>query len=450
MTQDLLARYGLFEARAPRYTSYPTAPHFSQGTGPGRMAAWLLDVPEGARVSLYVHIPFCQRLCWFCACRTQGTRTLAPLRRYLDTLKIEIAQIAALLPPGVRVGRMHWGGGTPTILPPEMIAELGAALKDAFDIASDAEISVEIDPTCVDDARLAALRDIGLNRASIGVQDFDAQVQQAIGREQSFERTRDVVAALRAAGVGGINLDLLYGLPHQTSARMAATLDRVLTLAPERIALYGYAHVPWVAKRQALIAEAHLPDGPARLALFAQAAARLGAGGYAPVGIDHFAKPGDGLHVAAAAGRLRRNFQGYTDDDLPWLIGLGASAVSRMPQGYAQNDPATSGWQDAVRDGRLATVRGHLLSPEDRLIAAAIEELLCQFRLTPARVCAQSGANPRKVHALMQELLTGFPDLVRIEGGALVLRPGAAPLVRIVAAALDRYDRAEMRYSRAI
>ncbi|WP_097929384.1 oxygen-independent coproporphyrinogen III oxidase [Monaibacterium marinum] len=450
MKQDLLRRYGLFDARVPRYTSYPTAPHFTQDVGPSHFAAWLMDVPEGARISLYVHVPFCRRLCWFCACRTQGTRTDGPIRRYLDVLKAEIQQVAALLPPDVTIGRLHWGGGTPTILPAEMIAELGATLRSNFTIAADAEVSVEIDPTCVDADRIAALHDLGLTRASIGVQDFDPTVQDAIGRQQSFAQTQSVVENLRRVGVKNLNFDLLYGLPFQTEERLEATVQQVLDLAPDRIALYGYAHVPWVAKRQVLIPAEHLPDGPARLTLFDQAAKTLATGGYDQIGIDHFARAGDGLHMARQNQTLRRNFQGYTDDDCAWLIGLGASSVSRMPQGYTQNNPSTSEWQKGVLDGRLTTVRGHKFTAEDVMIAAMIEELLCQFRITPARIAARTHAKLHAIESTMSSLLDRFPQIVERDANGVFIAEDAHVLARIVAAALDQYNTAETRYSRAV
>ncbi|EYD72885.1 Coproporphyrinogen III oxidase, oxygen-independent [Rubellimicrobium mesophilum DSM 19309] len=254
-----LRALGLFDARVPRYTSYPTAPVFSPAVGAAFQAEALAGLDPTQPVSLYFHIPFCERLCWFCACHTQGTKTLHPVEAYLEVLEAEIEQVAALLPAGIRMGRLHWGGGTPTILPPEMIHRLARAIKSAIPHTPDWEFSVEIDPTMVDRAKIEALRDEGLNRASIGIQDFAPEVQAAIGRIQPFDITAACVADLRAAGIRSLNADLVYGLPHQSEERIRRTVEQVLALDPDRLALYGYAHVPWVSKRQKLIPEEALP-----------------------------------------------------------------------------------------------------------------------------------------------------------------------------------------------
>ena len=442
---DRLRDLGLFDSRVPRYTSYPTAPNFSPAVGAAFQADWLGAVDPAVPVSVYLHIPFCERLCWFCACHTQGTKTLAPVEAYLEALEAELALVARRLPPGVRMGRLHWGGGTPTILPPALIHRLAAAVRAAIPPADGFDFSVEIDPTLVDRGKIEALAAEGLTRASLGVQDFDPVVQQAIGRLQSFEATRRTVDDLRGCGIASLNMDLVYGLPHQTEARLADTVGKVLGLAPDRVAIFGYAHVPWAAKRQKLIDEAALPDDLARLRLATLAAEGFAAAGYRRIGIDHFALPGDGLEVAARAGRLRRNFQGYTDDGCPTLIGLGASSISRFPQGYVQNAPATAAWQQRIAAGGLAGARGHALDAEDRLRARAIEMLLCDFRLDFAALGpgADAAAPARG----------GSGGAVRRPRGGrcrgLAIRPGGLPLARIVASAFDGYLAAGGRFSRA-
>ncbi|WGH78064.1 oxygen-independent coproporphyrinogen III oxidase [Jannaschia ovalis] len=445
-----LRRHGLFDARTPRYTSYPPAPHFSRAVGPDRMRDWLGAVPEGSDISLYVHIPFCRRLCWFCACRTQGTLTDAPLRPYLDALKTEIATVADAMPP-VRAARLHLGGGTPTILPAPMLRELGAALAERFPLAPGAEVSVELDPTMLDDDRLDALAEMGLNRASIGVQDFAPAVQEAIGRVQTVEQTRAAVDGLRVRSVSRLNLDLLYGLPHQTEASLLRTLEAALALDPDRIAFFGYAHVPWASRRQVMIPADALPSPEARLDLFEAASERLARAGFVALGIDHFAKPDDPLARAASERRLRRNFQGYTDDGAPVLIGLGASAISSLPQGYAQNAPATAAWQAAAGEGRLATLRGHALTASDRLEAAAIEALLCDFAIAPLRIAQRAGVSPSRAGVLVATLAAAVPDLVRLSGsGELRLIDEAKPLARVVAARIDGYRAEAGRHSLAV
>ncbi|HET9068959.1 MAG TPA: oxygen-independent coproporphyrinogen III oxidase [Amaricoccus sp.] len=436
---------GLFDSRVPRYTSYPTAPNFSPAVGAAHQADWLRALDPAVPVSVYVHIPFCERLCWFCACHTQGTKTLAPVEAYIETLEAELALLSRHLPAGVRMGRLHWGGGTPTILPPALVHRLAAAIRAAIPPAEAFEFSVEIDPTLVDRAKIAALAEEGLARASIGIQDFDPVVQQAIGRLQSLEATRATVDDLRAAGIASLNADLVYGLPHQSEARLADTVEKVLGLAPDRVAIFGYAHVPWASKRQKLIDEAALPGDHARLRLAALAADGFAAAGYRRIGIDHFARPGDGLDRAARAGRLRRNFQGYTDDVCPTLIGLGASSIARFAQGYVQNAAATAAWAGRIAAGTLAGARGHALGPEDLLRGRAIEMLLCDFRLDLAALGPEGEALRPEAMAVAER----FGDLVALDAAGLAIRPAGVPLARIIASAFDGYLAAGGRFSRA-
>ncbi|MBY6135551.1 oxygen-independent coproporphyrinogen III oxidase [Nocardioides marinus] len=446
---DRLKALGLFDSRVPRYTSYPTAPLFSAEIGAAEQARALQQLDPDVPVSVYLHIPFCERLCWFCACRTQGTQTLSPVESYLDTLVKEIRQVGTLLPKGVRMGRMHWGGGTPTILTPSMIGRLAQAVKSVFAQTEDWEFSVEIDPTLVDRDKIAALAAEGMNRASIGIQDFDPLVQQAIGRMQPFEVTRSCVDDLRAAGIRSLNADLVYGLPHQSEARMADTVDKVLSLDPDRMALFGYAHVPWVAKRQKLIKEDSLPDDQARFQLAGLAAARFAAAGYEAIGIDHFAKPTDRLAQAAHHGQLRRNFQGYTDDACPTLIGFGASSISRFDGGYLQNAAATPAYIERVEAGQLAAARGYLMAPEDRLRGRAIEMLMCDFRLDRAELARGHGTEAAALDDILQALAERFGDLLRLTDEALEILPEGRPLTRIIASAFDAHTPEGVRYSQA-
>lgn len=446
---DRLRRLGLFDSRVPRYTSYPTAPNFSPTIGAAFQADGLAAVDPAIPVSVYLHIPFCERLCWFCACHTQGTKTLGPVEDYVTALEAELALVARRLPAGVRMGRLHWGGGTPTILPPALIHRLAAAIRAAIPPADAFEFSVEIDPTLVDRDKIAALAADGLTRASLGIQDFDPLVQQAIGRLQGFEVTRRTVGDLRDAGIASLNTDLVYGLPHQTEVRLLDTVRRVLTLAPDRVALFGYAHVPWASKRQKLIDEAALPGDLARTRLAALAAGSFVASGYRRIGIDHFALPGDGLEVAAREGRLRRNFQGYTDDGCPTLIGLGASSISRFPEGYVQNAPATAAWHRHVAEGRLPGVRGHALTEDDRLRARAIEMLLCDFRLDFAELDAEHGARSAELVPIAAKVSRRFDGFVAAEPDRLSILPEGIPLARIIASAFDDYLAAGGRFSRA-
>lgn len=433
-------------ARAPRYTSYPPATQFSAAVGPDQARLWLGRVDPAEPISVYVHIPFCRRLCWFCACRTQGTATDAPLTPYLDVLEQEIALVADALPPGVQVGHLHLGGGTPTFLPPDQMTRLFAMLDAPFPRAPGAEVSVEVDPTEIDAPRLDALAAAGVTRASLGVQDFEPQVQAAIGRPQSFEQTRDAVEGLRARGIAAINLDLLYGLPHQTAATLTRTIEQALSLTPDRLALYGYAHVPWASKRQVMIREEDLPDPATRLELTTMAAAQFMHAGFEPVGIDHFARAADPMAQAARAGTLRRNFQGYTTDTARTLVGLGASSISHLPQGFVQNAARTADWKARVAQGRLAAVRGHALTPGDRLIAAVIERLLCDFTVDPRMF-----HDPRAVACLVDRAATAWPEAVTVGSDGVLKVPEAARFAtRMIALEMDAYATGEMRHSAAV
>jgi oxygen-independent coproporphyrinogen-3 oxidase len=449
-SHELLRDLGLFDARAPRYTSYPPANHFKHEVGPGAVASWIEAIPAGARISLYVHIPYCRRLCWFCACRTQGTQTDRPLIPYLAQIKAELALVGRHLRPDVEVAAIHLGGGTPTILPPGMLTELCGALNAFRPRAKDMTFSVEIDPTEIDRARLDALGAAGLTRASIGVQDFDPTVQDAIGRAQGYELTRDVVAMIRETGVSSLNMDMLFGLPHQTRERMADSVQKVLSLSPDRLALYGYAHVPWMAKRQVMIPAEALPDSEERLRLFELAAHLMTWDGYEAIGIDHFARPQDALAVAAKEGRMRRNFQGYTEDGCDTLIGLGASAISRYPQGYAQNASTSSAYAQAIKAGHLATERGHAMSADDNLRADMIERLMCRFELDLRDLSNRHGIPLDVLLRLTASLRRRFADFIEAKGETIRLARSPRLIARLAALEVDAYAMPEGRHSRAL
>ncbi len=440
------ADLGLFRAKAPRYTSYPTANHFNTTVGPDEFASWITSVPAGSEVSLYVHIPFCRRLCWFCACRTQGTQSERPVAAYLETLKAEFDRFAETLPADIRLARMHWGGGTPTLLQPGMITELATHITDRLPLAPDAEFSVEIDPNEIDAPRLDALVEAGMNRASIGVQDFDLEIQSTIGRIQSFGHTESVVNRIRRAGVPSLNADILYGLPHQTIDKITTTVQKLLSLTPDRVALYGYAHVPWMARRQSMIPSDALPTPEERLELFETARQLFVWDGYQGIGIDHFALPADGLAIAQQKGRLRRNFQGYTNDDNDILIGLGASAISRFPQGYAQNSPATSGYTALIRNGQFATTRGHIFKGDDVLRGKVIERIMCDLSITPS----DFGEDAPAVSSLVDGLDDVFGGVLVKTADGVKVPPQALPLVRMIAQFFDDYHYSPEGHSHAI
>ncbi|SFL50213.1 oxygen-independent coproporphyrinogen III oxidase [Shimia aestuarii] len=449
-TKTQLAKLGLFDAKVPRYTSYPTAPHFNNDVTPETYASWIRAIPVASQVSLYVHVPFCRRLCWFCACRTQGTASASPVAAYVETLKAELKLLKDTLPEGVTLSRLHWGGGTPTLLEPGMMEDLAGAIFDVAPMAENGEFSVEIDPNEIDDARLAVLSKAGMNRASIGVQDFDDEIQKTIGRIQGYDITRDAVEAIRAHGVKSLNADILFGLPHQSQARITESVQKLLSLSPDRVALYGYAHVPWMAKRQQMIPSDALPTPQERLALFETARKLFMWDNYVEIGIDHFATREDGLSVALENGTLRRNFQGYTDDTADVLIGVGASSIARFPQGYAQNAPATSAYTGRIRDGAFTTSRGHVFTAEDKLRGRMIEALMCDFRINSAEIIDTFGITPDRLNAMYDDVMAQFPGMLTHGPDGLFIPPDARPLTRMVARALDAYDLDKAGHSSAI
>lgn len=437
-TVNTLRDYGLFDAKVPRYTSFPPANRFRPNVGARNQRAWLSALPPDEPVSLYIHIPFCRRLCWFCACRTQGTSSLRPVEAYLEDLITEIAAVARTAPEGLRMGRLHLGGGTPTLLAAAQMERLLDAVEHAFAPAPDYEFSVEIDPTEAELPVLRCLAQRGMRRASIGVQDFDPKVQQAIGRAQSFALTQKVVHQLRALGVRSLNIDLLYGLPHQTQRALVDTLNLVLALRPDRLALYGYAHVPHMSKRQVMIPDAALPSPETRYGDAALAKSLLETAGYVAIGIDHFARPEDSMARAAQRGRLRRNFQGYTDDPCPTLIGLGASAISRLPQGYLQNAVATRAYCQRVQSSGLAAHKGYTLTAEDRMVADLVEAILCDGTVETDQISVRHPGQAGAVTVLLYALSRAYPKAVAKVPGGIALRPGMGAFARVAAAHLDR------------
>lgn len=436
-TAELVARY---DGRAPRYTSYPTAVQFTPQVDEAAYRAWLAGLPADQPVSLYLHVPFCAQLCWYCGCNTRAVSRRQPVADYVELLLKEIALLAAALPGRLPVQALHLGGGTPNMLSPAELERLVGALREAFAFTADVEIAAELDPSVLSAEWIAAAGRLGLTRASLGVQNLDPEVQEAVNRPVRLEDIADCVARLRAAGVRSINFDLMYGLPRQTVANTLATVEALLGLEPERLALFGYAHVPWMKPHQKLIDQAALAGPAGRLAQFDAAARRLAAAGYVEIGLDHFALPADELARAQAEGRLRRNFQGYTTDGATTLLGLGASAIGGLPQGMAQNETRELAWRNAVRAGRLPIARGVAITAEDRFRGEIIERLMCDLEADLAAICARHGRDPA---ALAPELARLEPlardGLVAWRGRRLAVTPAGRRLVRSIAAVFDAY-----------
>ncbi len=437
MTPEVVRRYA---APVPRYTSYPTANHFKAVVGPGEQSRWLAGVGESAKVSLYVHIPFCHTLCWYCACTTKMTRRPEPVRRYLVALEQEIDRVAEQLAHGKsrghKITHMHWGGGSPSLLDPDSIRRLGAALRTRFDLAEDMEFAVEVDPREITAEQVAAFAEIGVNRVSLGVQDFNQKVQDAINRQQSFELTRDIIEQFRARGVASVNIDLVYGLPHQTVDSVKETIAQVLQLEPDRIAIFGYAHLPSRVTHQRLIDESALPGIDERFAQSNALAHAVTHHGYRAVGLDHFARASDTM----ASRPVTRNFQGYTTDAADVLIGLGASAISSFPEGYAQNAVAVGDYERRIAQGGSGTARGLVLSEDDKVRAKVIERLMCDFTFSARDLLATFGEAARPVVEEAADIADLERDgiVTRTADGFELTRLGL-PLVRTVCARFDSW-----------
>ncbi|MDO1558597.1 oxygen-independent coproporphyrinogen III oxidase [Brevundimonas sp. 2R-24] len=446
--EALVRRY---DVNAPRYTSYPTAAQFSAAVGPAEWSAWLARTRGDQPVSLYVHLPFCKRLCWYCGCNTRAVNRREVISSYLDLLLAEADLVVDAAGGPLRVETLHLGGGTPNMLTPNELDGLIAGLRQRFDMTSLTEFAAELDPEVLTPEWIAAAGELGLTRASLGVQDLSPDVQAAVNRPESFESIAAAAKALRQAGVTSLNLDVMYGLPLQGVDQVLATLTQVATLRPERIALFGYAHVPWMKPHQKLIKDAHLPGPRARFAQSRAAEAFLIEAGYEAIGLDHFALPHDGMAIAHHSGRLRRNFQGYTTDLAETLVGLGASSISRTPDGYAQNATLERDWRAAIQSRRLATARGVALSDEDALLADIIERLMCEFAVDLGAVYAKHG-RPYPANA-------SAPNLSEFESDGLVTRRGdlvtvtdrGRPFVRAVCAAFDpKLETSPGRHARVV
>jgi oxygen-independent coproporphyrinogen-3 oxidase len=450
MRDDLRIKYG--EDRLPRYTSYPTAPQFSDVVTQGTYSAWLESLVAGTTASLYLHVPFCRSMCWYCGCHTTITQRDAPIVDYLSVMRREIELVADRLPQPLPVQHIHFGGGTPTIMEPAEFQDLMRLLTDCFPLSTGAEVAVEIDPRTLTRAKMTMLGDAGVNRASLGVQSFDAVVQRAINRVQSVEQTARATEGLRAAGVRSVNFDLIYGLPHQSVESCTDTVTRCLEMRPDRFSVFGYAHVPSFKKHQRKIDEAALPDAAARHAQAEAIAQALTDAGYRRIGLDHYALSEDALVQAQVDGALHRNFQGYTTDPSDVLIGFGASAIGRLTQGYAQNEVVLGRYAERIAQGELATAKGYALTADDRLRADLIERIMCDFAVDVGEVCDAHGSTP-------QDLLTSIPKLralesdgiIRLSGTLLQVPEDARFLLRTVASAFDAYLGTSGRpHSRAI
>ena len=452
---DLIRR---MDRNGPRYTSYPTADRFVEAFDAETYKSWVARRNIGGirrALSIYVHLPFCSTICFYCACNKVVTRDRGKGDKYLEYLFREIDMQGPLFAEDPLVEQMHWGGGTPTFFTMPQLESLWGRLRRHFSMAKDGEYSIEVDPRSVDAAGMHALRAMGFNRVSLGVQDFDPDVQRAVNRVQSEAQTLEVMAAARSAGFASVNVDLIYGLPKQNAASFNRTLDRVISASPDRVAIYNYAHLPTRFKPQRRIAEADLPLPEVKLGLMGLAARRLREAGYVYIGMDHFAKPGDALAVAQRKGLLHRNFQGYSTHADCDLLGLGVSAIGAIGPTYNQNHRELAGYYDSLDRGLLPVARGMELSADDLLRRAVIQALACQFRLSKASIeIAYLVDFDRYFSREMADLRRMADDgLVQLDPEWITVTPRGRMLVRNVCMVFDKYlrhERETTRYSRVI
>lgn len=425
----------------PRYTSYPTAPVWKDDFGPDDLEKYYAIADERATpLSLYMHLPFCESLCLFCACNVSIQKDKSVAIPYLAALKREIEHVAKHVSRARPVIQFHWGGGTPTYLSPAQLADLFAFTRERFSFAPDAEIGLEVDPRVTSREHLETLRALGFNRLSMGIQDFEPTVQQTIHRVQPYELTRNLITAARGLGFGSLNIDLIYGLPYQTAETFRATVAQALTLEPDRVAMFSYAHVPWLKKQQGSFA-AHLPEGREKFAIFRAGLEGFLNAGYIYIGMDHFARPGDELAVAQKNRTLHRNFQGYTTKAGADLYGMGVSAISSIGRAYAQNSREIPAYQTAVKDRGIATMRGYRLSNDDEVRRAVIGRLLCHTVIFKREIEREFGIEFDEYFAGELDRLTEPRDegLVVLGADEIRVTPLGRIFIRNVAMTFDRY-----------
>ncbi len=442
-----------FDHPGPRYTSYPTADRFVEAFDAETFAARLAkrgDLASPAPLSIYVHVPFCDKVCFYCACNKVVTRHHERAAEYLDALQTEADLVGGLLTGPRELEQLHFGGGTPTFLSNAELAQVMAMLTERYPLAKNAECSIEVDPRSTPPDKVRTLAELGFNRMSMGVQDFDPQVQKAVNRLQSYEMTRATIDAAREAGFVSVNLDLIYGLPRQTRAGFSKTLDRVLELSPERIALYHYAHLPERFKTQRRILAEELPPSAEKTQIMLDAITRLTEAGYRYIGMDHFAKDTDDLALAQARGRLHRNFQGYSTRPDCDLIGLGVSSISKVGPTYSQNVRELDEYYDRLRAGGLPTARGVMLDRDDLLRRAVIMALMCHFEVSKEGIEAAHLIRFDEYFGRELEDLRAFEDagLVEITHDWISVSPKGKLLVRGIAMVFDRYLRQDQRLRR--
>jgi oxygen-independent coproporphyrinogen-3 oxidase len=441
-----------YDLMVPRYTSYPTAPHFNDSVKGDLYRQWLEALDVDTPLSLYFHIPFCDEMCSFCGCYTKIVKRYDPVADYVEVLLDEIDLVAKALPARFKASNLHWGGGSPTMLKGTDWKRIIERLRSRFDVTDDAAIAVELDPRTATEDYVQALQNAGVNRASIGVQSFDADIQKAINRIQPYEMTAQVIGWLRKYGIDHINMDLMYGLPNQTTEMCVREAELTIGLKPARVALFGYAHVPWMKSHQKLIDEDALPDAGERWQQFEASSAKFIEAGYIAVGLDHFSLPDDEMSTALNEGELHRNFQGYTADSAPAMIGFGASAIGQLQQGYIQNISPLKKYRESIAAGNFPIERGIELSKDDRIRGYIIERIMCDLNVDLDAVCDKFSMSKATFVPEMEKLIPLSEDgIISLLANTITVTEIGRPFVRLVAAAFDAYlDSGKGRHSRAV
>jgi len=441
-----------YSYQVPRYTSYPTAPHFSENVKESDNRTLIANIEPNSSVSLYFHIPFCEKMCWYCGCATRITQKYSPVENYVNLLSREIRQVKDLLAENITVSHIHFGGGTPTILNPKDTNLLFKIIRENFNIQDDAEIAIEGDPRNITVEKAKAYKENGVNRMSFGVQDFDLKVQEAINRVQPFDVVYDAIKNCRDAGINSINIDLIYGLPFQNLKNFERGVNYALLLKPSRIALFGYAHVPWMKKHMKMIDESALPDTNLRLELFEKATEILLENDYKKIGLDHFVLEDDSMYKALESNTLHRNFQGYTTDSAKNLIGLGITSISQFEDGFIQNLTSIKKYEESLLANKLPTSRGFLVDKNDKIQRDIIERLMCNYEVDLNDITKKWGITRDDIFQnslLLDDLLTD--NIISEENSKIVIRENMYPLVRIVASVFDQYfSVSEKKHSTAV
>lgn len=452
MSVSIAEKSTKYDLRVPRYTSYPTSPHFQDTDTDHDYRSWLKQLDPDVGVSLYIHVPFCDEMCSFCGCYTKIVKRYDPIAEYMEYVHKEIELLAEALPHRMTARHVHWGGGSPTMLKAEDWQSIIDKLKDCFDIDESSELAVELDPRTATEDYVKAIAKAGINRASIGVQDFHEEVQVAINRVQPFEVTKQVVEWLKKYGITSINLDLLYGLPFQTTERVIDMVDKAVSLGPKRFAVFGYAHVPWMKSHMKLIPEEALPSAMERWEQMEAAAARLEEHGFIKIGLDHYARPDDEMTIAMNDRRLHRNFQGYTVDNNPVMLPVGASSIGQTPLGYVANVQPLRDYKRMIEAGKLPIGRTRGLTEEDVLRRDVIEQIMCNMHVD-LRTTAKTHGFDADFFAEEEKRLQDLVDdeICTLENGVLDLPEEGRPLMRMVASMFDTYlQQGQKKHSRAV